>query len=67
MYLRGQKGYKNTDPKVGQSMVRNVYPIRSKCIDDISKALGFNPLRYYSKNSRTYLDNWSYGNLKTIL
>jgi hypothetical protein len=49
VYVKGQKGYKNTDPKVGQSKVKNVYPLRSKCIGDISKALGYNPLRYYSK------------------
>jgi hypothetical protein len=50
-YVAGQKEYKNTDPKVGQSKVKHVFQTRSKCITDISKAFGYNPLRYFGKNS----------------
>lgn len=67
VYVRGMKNYKNTDPKIGQSKTKNVYGIRSQCIEDISKALGYNSLRHYHKNYSLYLDNWQYPNLDIII
>lgn len=51
VYVPAKKGYRNTDPKIGQSKTKNVYKKRSKCITDISEYFGYNPLRYYTKNS----------------
>lgn len=67
VYMKGQKNYKNTDPKIGQSKVKDVYVIRNKCISNISHALGYNSLRFYSKNSTKYLNNWQFPNLDLIL
>jgi hypothetical protein len=67
VYVRAQKSYKNTDPKVGQSKVKDVYTIRTNCINNISNALGYNSLRLFSKNSSKYIDNWKYPNLALIL
>jgi len=63
VYIKGQKDYLNTDPPIGQSKVKNVYIIRSNCISDISSVLGYNPLRYYSKDSSKYEKNWKYTNI----
>jgi hypothetical protein len=65
--VKGQGKYKNTDPKVGQSKTKNVYPIRHACINNLSNAFGYNPLRHYSKNISSYLKNWQYPNLDVIL
>ena len=67
VYVKGQKNYKNTDPKVGQSKAKNVYVIRDRCINNISQAFGYNSLRYFHKNSTKYLDNWQYPNLDLII
>ena len=67
VYVKGQKNYKNTDPKVGQSKTKNVYVVRNKCINNISDALGYNSLRHFHKNSTKYLENWQYPNLDLIL
>ena len=65
--MKGQKNYKNTDPKVGQSKSKNVYVVRNKCINNISHALGYNSLRHFHKNSTRYLELWQYPNLDLIL
>lgn len=65
--MKAQKNYKNTDPKVGQSKVKDVYTTRSNCINNISNALGYNSLRLFSKNSTKYTQNWQYPNLQIIL
>lgn len=65
--MKGHKNYKNTDPKVGQSKVKNVYQIRHRCINNISEALGYNSLRHFHKNSSKYLNTWQYPNLDIIL
>lgn len=61
------KTYKNTDPKVGQSKVKNVYAIRDKCLNDISEVLGYNSLRYFSKNASARTNNWEFDNLAIIV
>ena len=67
VYVKGIGQYKNTDPKVGQSKVSNVYQIRNNCLNNISQALGYNSLRHFHKNSSSYLDNWQYPNMDVII
>jgi hypothetical protein len=61
------KTYRNTDPKVGQSKVKNVYALRDNCLNHISEVLGYNSLRYFSKNATARSRNWEFDNLGIIV
>jgi hypothetical protein len=65
VYNPTEANYKNTDPKIGQSKVKGVFPLRDKCVNDISEVLGYNPLRFIDRN--TTQKGWQYENLERII
>lgn len=64
VYNPTEANYKNTDPKIGQSKVKGVFPLRDKCVNSISEVLGYNPLRFFNKELT--LKGWQYESLQAI-
>ena len=62
-YKPASRNYRNSDPKVGNSRTKGIINIREYCITNVTKILGYYPLRLYNKDHRKYKDNWQYPNL----
>jgi len=47
--------------------VKGVFPLRDKCVNDISGILGYNPLRFFNKLLTERSKGWQYESLQDIL